>query len=101
MLDPSDFPFASEFYVVEKTIEVVVSINGEPERIRIDALKAGDSYSTTTYIEESVVVQPASGGSHKVVRQWVDYDLPWTVRESADAALVQALAFLQEVCDEG
>ena len=39
MLDPADYPFCSEFYIVEKSIEVVANINGEDRQIRIDALQ--------------------------------------------------------------
>jgi hypothetical protein len=38
MLDPADYPFCSEFYIVEKSIEVVANINGEDRQIRIDVL---------------------------------------------------------------
>ena len=49
MLDPANYPFCSEFYIVEKSIEVVAKINGENRQIRIDALRGPDStarYST-------------------------------------------------------
>jgi hypothetical protein len=63
-----DCSFCEEFYLVEKSIEVVVKIAGESERIRIDALRShsGD-YSTKAYS-----------------------------RTSADDALDQALGFLSE-----
>jgi len=38
MLDQALYDFCSEFYIVEKTVEVIVKINGQDERIRIDAL---------------------------------------------------------------
>jgi hypothetical protein len=102
---PSDFPKASEIYVIENSIEVAVTINGQDERIRIDALNQGGSYSTRSYIEKHLVVQPAYPQGKcgtlpqtEVVTQWVPYDLPWTNRNSSDDALRQALSFLDERC---
>lgn len=109
MYDVQKHDFCSEFYTVEKTIEVVVTIGGESERIKIDALRQGGTgeYSTRAYREEHITVQPTypqSGGSFdrkpQNYRVWVDYDLPWTNRDSADAALNQALGFLQERCSK-
>ena len=87
-----------------------MTIQGEADRIRIDALrdaKTGD-YCTTAYIETHLTLQPTypqTGGSFdrnpEDVRVWVDYDLPWTNRDSADAALGQALGFLKERCSNG
>ncbi len=47
MLDPSAYDFCSEFYIVVKAIEVFVSIDGESQKIRIEALYGPDS--TTRY----------------------------------------------------
>ncbi len=108
MLDPSAYDFCSEFYIVEKAIEVVVSIGGETQQIRIEALYGPNSttrYSTRAYIKEDVTVQPTYpqdsegfGKKPESVSMWVDYDLPWTARNSADDALAQALGFLGERC---
>ena len=60
MYNPQTHAFCSEFYIVEKSIEVVVSIQGQSERIRIDALRrepSGD-YSTKVYREEEFTLQP-------------------------------------------
>ena len=110
MYDANTHSFCSEFYTIEKSIEVVVTIQGEADRIRIDALrdaKTGD-YCTKAYIETHLTLQPTypqTGGSFdrnpEDVRVWVDYDLPWTNRDSADAALGQALGFLKERCSNG
>ena len=109
MYDKQQHEFCSEFYTVEKTIEVVVTIGGESETIKIDALKDGNTgkYCTRAYREEHITVQPIypqSGGSFdresQDYRVWVDYDLPWTDRDSADAALNQALGFLGERCSK-
>ena len=112
MLNPAAYDFASEFYIVEKTIEVVVSIRGESQSIRIEALNNPDSdppsrYSTRAYIREDMTVQPTypqSGGGQfdrkpTSVSVWVSYDLPWTSRDTADAALSQALGFLGDRAD--
>ena len=108
MLDPSEYDLCSEFYIVERAIEVVVSIGGEAQQIRIEALYGPDSatrYSTRAYIKEHVTVQPTypqdSEGFVKKpesVSMWIAYDLPWTARSSADEALAQALGFLGERC---
>src|SRR5208283_3243263 len=105
MLDPADYPFCSEFYIVEKSIEVGANINGEDRQIRIDALHRPDSttrYSTASYIKEHITVQPtypqANGDFDRKpehVEVWIAYDLPWTARDSADDALAQALSFLR------
>lgn len=110
MLDPAQYQFCSEFYIVEKSIELVVTLKGSqgPSRIRIDALHSPESprqYSTVSYIEEDITVQPTypqSQGDHSSVttsvRMWIAYDLPWTDRQSADDVLKQALGFLRERC---
>ena len=57
MYDANTHSFCSEFYTIEKSIEVVVTIQGEADRIRIDALrdaKTGD-YCTTAYIETHLI----------------------------------------------
>ena len=111
MLDPSKYAsFCSEFYIVEKTIEVVVNIKGESQAIRIEALfrprGSGPAYSTRAYIEEMITVQmtyPQWGQLRRTIpneiRVWADYHLPWTLRDTADDALEQALGFLSMQCD--
>lgn len=107
MINSSNINFCEESYVVEKIIEVVVQISGEPRTIRIEALRSlpQGKYSTRAQIEENVTVQPTypQTGSKfdqkpKDVCIWVNYSLPWTDRESADEALNQALGFLKERC---
>ena len=102
--------FCSEFYTVEKSIEVVVTTGGQSERIRIDALRneMTGTCCTKAYIEEHVSLQPTypqtSGKfdrSPRSLRVWVDYELPWTNWDSADEALGQALSFLRERCSSG
>src|SRR5262249_20190147 len=104
MLDPARFRFCTEFYVVEKSIEVVARIAGEDRRIRIDALvELGPAvpYSTRAYIEKEISVQSLPqndvGPSDEPVsvRAWIVYDLPLTRSDSADRALAQALEFLR------
>ena len=41
MYNSTTHSFCSEFYTIEKSIEVVVTIKGQEERIRIDALRQG------------------------------------------------------------
>ncbi len=38
MMDRSDYEFCSKFYIVEKTIEVVVHIGSGNRQVRIEAL---------------------------------------------------------------
>jgi hypothetical protein len=108
MSESERYPFCSEFYIVEKSIEVVVKINGEDRHLRIDALHAPNStvlYSAAAYIKEDITVQttyPQENGQFasqpQNVQVWVSYELPWTDRKSADDALAQALSFLRERC---
>jgi len=109
MLNRKSYPFCNEFYTVEKSIEVVVTIQGESCSIRIDALfnLDGSKYSTRAYILEDVTAQPTYPQTNNVfsrkpesMRVWIKYDLPWTDRASADDALAQALGFLGERCDK-
>ena len=103
MLNPKDYSFCTEFYIVEKSVEVVVTVAGEARRIRIDALRDhAAKYSTRSYIREDIkaqlTYQREHGGDQESVSVWIDYDLPWTSRISADEALSQALHFLSERC---
>lgn len=96
-----------EFHEVEKSIEVVVSIAGQSQRIRIEALrdvKAGD-YWTRAYIRKHVTLQPTyhqdDGKLAKVPEKfwiWTAYEIPWTSENSAAAALSQALGWLKGRC---
>ena len=110
MYNRESHDFCSEFYTVEKSIEVVVTIQGQSQRIRIDALRDETTgrCCTKAYIEEHLSLQPTYpqtngkfGRSPTGFRLWVDYDLPWTNRDSADEALGQALSFLREHCSSG
>jgi hypothetical protein len=108
MLDKKHYDFCSEFYVVEKSIAVVVKIGDEDQQVRIDALYGPDSttvYSTHAYIKEDIMIQPTYPQTEgefdrdpESVRVWIDYDLPWTAAGSADEALAQALEFLRARC---
>lgn len=109
MYDKQRHGFCSEFYTIEKTIEVVVTIGGKSETIKIDALSQGTTgkYITRAYREEHITVQPTypqSGGSFdralQDYRVWVYYDLPRTDCDSADSALNQALVFLEQRCSK-
>jgi len=108
MLDPNKFDYVSEFYTVEKTIEVEAEVGGSGERIRIHALRHDAAnpvrYSTTAEVEVPVTIHPVYGpdgsmdtAAPREARVWVDYSIPWTDGESADAVLNQALAFLRRM----
>lgn len=102
MIDPRNFPFCSEFYVVERVIEVVVSFGDEQKRVRIEALKAksGD-YCTHGYIQHNVKLQSDFGDEEIKTTIWIPYDhLPWTSGPTPDVVLRQALSFLGERCSK-
>jgi hypothetical protein len=93
--------YASEFYIIDRTIELVVRLKatGESARIRIEILKdQGGTYSVRSYIEEHVTIQPTYASQPKDALVWVDYDVPWVSQSSTDVALDQALNFLSERC---
>jgi hypothetical protein len=105
MLDPAMFPFCHEFYVVEKSIEVVVTINGNATAVRIDAVHnlQDDRYCTHAYTEECGFLQPADPVDDaeprmpiRIWRIWTGF--PWTTGQSADDVLRSALSFLRERC---
>jgi len=107
MLEASKHDFCSEFYLIEKSVEVVVHIHGESETLRIEALRdlRDGHYCTRSFIQEHLTIQstyPQSNGNFgrkpEEFRVWVSYDLPWIDRDSADGAIEQALGFLSEHC---
>jgi hypothetical protein len=107
MISSTDTEFCQEAYEVEKTIEVVVAIAGQTQRIRIEALRSisGGHYCTRASIESCVTVQPTFPQTNRTfdnkpedVTIWAHYDLPWVNRQSADDALKQALGWLKERC---
>ena len=106
MLDPDVFPFCHEFYVVEKSIEVVVMINGDSRCVRIDALHElkQDRYYTRAYIEENVFLEPAypaddDARQRESASVWAAWTVfPWTHGNSADQVLRSALSFLGDCC---
>ena len=94
-----------EFYVVEKTIHVVVTLAaGGDATIRIDALRdmRSGEYSTTAYIERRFKLTLGDGevADDSEFAAWVDFELPWTNRATADDALNQALSWLSQKCKQ-
>ena len=88
----------------------MLTSTGEDEQIRIDALRSAQTgtYHTAAYILTHLTLQPTypqTGESYdrnpEDFRVWVKFDLPWTDRDAADDALVQALGFLEERCSNG
>ena len=107
MYDKRLHSFCSEFCTIEKSVEVVEKIQGKNERIRIDALRDDTSgnYSTRAYIATHVTLQPTYPQTYGSFDKepgdccvWVDFELPWTHRDSADSGLSQALRFLGKRC---
>lgn len=108
MKPPDWCEFASEFYVVEKTIEVVVEIDGQSVSIRIEAIRDARSgrYNTRAYSQDTFTLQPTYpqtrgefDSAPREIELWVDHDLPWTSGDSADAVLADGLRFLSEECE--
>jgi hypothetical protein len=98
---PDDYrDFCSEFYFVERSVEVVAALRGKFTRVRIDVLfDGGSDYSITAYVIEDIDVRPTYPPEAPVEHRqaWVKWsDFPWTNTPSADAALGQALGFLRE-----
>jgi hypothetical protein len=98
-------PFWTEFYEVEKSIIVVVTLASGAQTIRIEALReAPEKYSIRSYIETQVILQPAypvTDGklpSTKHTNVWVSYDLPWVASKTAQEAIDRGLSFLSERC---
>lgn len=109
MFNQETHGFCSEFYTVEKSIEVVVTLRDGQARVRLEALKDQRTarYSTASYIEHQLTLQPTypqTNGCYdrhpEDFRIWVAYDLPWTDGHSADQVLASALSFLGERCAE-
>jgi hypothetical protein len=101
MLNPENFPFCSEFYIVEKTIDVVISIAGRPTNVRIEALRGrSGEYSTRDYVETVIKLKSPSAAGSDEATIWVPYGLPWTHGHSADDVLSRALSFLSERCSK-
>lgn len=102
--------FCSEFYSVEKSIQVVVSRGGTQMTVKIDALRDEENgkYSIAAYYQEHVTMQPTYPQSYGKFDQkpddfiaWVNWiDFPWVHADSAEGALRQALGFLRDRCDD-
>ncbi len=109
MYDKEIHDFCSEFYSIEKTLELVVSRRGEQTTVRLEALRDEENgrYSIRALMQEHVTLQPTYPKANgefteepKDFVMWVNFpDFPWVNRETADGALRQALGFLQERCD--
>lgn len=107
MLDLSGYESITEYREVEKTIEIVLEVNGESKVIRIDAVKfereGVTKYDTRGWVLESVTLQPTypqTGGGFdrkpERMQVWAAYSIPWVDRDSADAALSQAIGFIAD-----
>jgi hypothetical protein len=102
MIEANKYPFCSEFYEVEKTVEVVVSKGNESFTIRIEALRniRLGHYETRSWGLENIDLVPSFGdkkpASHRV---WVHRPSPWTKRNTADGAIEQLLSFMKDKFD--
>ena len=108
----------AEVYAVEKTVEVVVSMQGEPQTIRIEALRSFQTgrYSTKAFCLQHAVLQPVPPPEHEEEADkapeeappqpiyapvWADLrpTLNMTNEASADEAIERALDYLAQRCD--
>ena len=105
MISEACYEFAEEFYIVEKTVELAITTENHSATIRIEALlnPKNGNYHTRAYSREEFRIQPTnpqvSIGCNcpgEVKFMWMNCDLPWTSRPTADAAISQALGFLRD-----
>ena len=97
--DPTRFKsFCSEFYTLEKTVEVVVKFKGKPEsdfvRIQVWNIPEGIGTTVAGYKATSQIRRTMGNGS-----TYIEYSLPWVHASSVDSALSEALSFLGERCE--
>jgi len=101
MLDTSSFKRVSQFEEVEKVVHFNLKEGTRMTRYRVEAVRHADGkYSTIGQRELEVIVQPAEVADSKQLPAqhetiWVDAHLPWTHRDSADAAIAQLLSLLE------
>ncbi len=97
------FKSVAEAYTVEKVVEVVWEHGDErTDRYRIEALHHHETgkYSATAYREMTVRLQPSElfdedePVNPTTGRIWVNVQVPWTQRDTADAAIEQCLSLL-------
>jgi hypothetical protein len=83
-------------YDVVRTVEVIV----HHELYRIDVLRCYSNsrtpYTIRCRVQKNIVVRFSGEATNQVRCAWIDYGLPWTACDSADAALAQALFFMAE-----
>lgn len=97
----------NEIYYDPQYVEVVALIAGTNEHIRIEALfnPHNKQYSTRAFVQKHVTITPTYTSTEnpdqkpEELSMWVDYELPWVLRDSAEGALTQALGFLSDRCD--
>ncbi len=107
VINENAYDFADEFFVVEKTVEVRVRIEGIPQTVRIEALlhPASGSYYARACIQDCFKIQPSYPQSRgRFDREpldgilWLDFEIPWAAGDSADDAITQALGVLRLQC---
>jgi hypothetical protein len=94
--------YATEFYTIERTVELVA--NERTYRIEVlEQNKGAKRFVTRIYQQEDIVAQPAYPMSSnqydrkpQIYSIWESIDVGWTDRDTADGALQQALGFLGE-----
>ena len=104
MIRPSMYKNCSEFYEVAKIVEFVMPYGGQDTHIRIEALHDPQSgrYSTRVSYQQEFRLQPSYpvvngnfGKNPGDFSLWVPFpNAAWTDRDTADAAIEQALGFI-------
>ena len=89
--------FCSEFYSVEKVIEVWPTSQSAPAVIRLEALVGHHGDVPTYEVRAYVQWEPPRTSDRMIGDAWVAYDIPAILTaDSVEKALRQALSFLWE-----
>jgi hypothetical protein len=106
MLDPAVHLGCTEFYVVEKSVEVHLRRGTVPVTYRVEALRdlktsAARCYNAKAYREISIFAEfeyyGPNGGKERESRGeiiWVQHPIQDVLMDTADAAITQAIGFL-------
>jgi hypothetical protein len=104
MINPMSYSTCSEFYEVSLSVQFVRTYAGVDRSFRLEALRNPQTgkYSTSAYIRENVTLQPTYpatngkfGSAPTSYSIWAQFtNIGWTNRDSAEAAIEQAMGFL-------
>lgn len=90
-----EFELVDDYFSVEKTIEVVVSMEGRPAHFRIEALRRRrGTYSTRTFCQQTIAPLSHKGEKRIVMKVWTEMDLANADGQTAEEAVRLALGLL-------